>query len=97
LPVVIEQDTVGRALQIVELPGSDGPQKCRHDYDHQYHRHRNQDIENIHRCGSYSISSRVRPRRRLLATTRRELADIPIAAIQGATKPAAAVGMARRL
>lgn len=48
LLVVIEQDAMGGALQIVELAGADCPEKCRHDDRDEQHRQWNQKIKNIH-------------------------------------------------
>ena len=95
--VIVQQDTVGGPLQIVELAGSNSPEECGYDQCHQHDRHRNQQVEDVHPAASRAQSFTPRPRRRLLATTSRELADMPMAAIHGATKPAAAAGMASRL
>ena len=42
LLVVIEQDAMGGTVEIIELAGADGPEKCRHDNGYQHHRQRDQ-------------------------------------------------------
>ena len=51
IPLVIEQDAVGGALQVVELAGADRPQKCHHDDGNQDQRQRDQQVENLHASG----------------------------------------------
>ena len=88
---VIHQDAVTGTVQILVLPGLQRPpEQCSDDED-QHQRQGDQKIKNVH-SGHYP-----RCRRNALSTTSRELADMPIPAIQGVTQPAMASGMARKL
>lgn len=87
-PVVIHQDTVTLPLKVFVLAAADRPEECADNYNDQNQGNGDQIIDNLH---GYFTS------RAEFKTTASELNDIPSAAIQGATSPVAAAGMASRL
>lgn len=88
--VIVEQDPIGRPVQILELPGPQGPQES-----DQPKRTENQGDWNQHQ----QIAHQILPRESLsaLVMTTTEEVDMEIAAIKGVTIPAMASGMVNRL
>lgn len=86
--IFLHQYPVAFLVQIVILPGLDGPEQNPGDDHHENYRQRNEKEDDFH----YILPSLPE-----LMTTAMELRDIPTAAIQGATRPIAAAGKARTL
>ena len=96
--VIVEEDLEPGSLEIVELARSQREPEYRADQEDEDDRERDEEIENFHRV--YPARRLAAPRllrRSALSTTASELPDIPIPAIQGVTRPAAAAGTAARL
>ena len=91
--VVVEQNLEPGPFEVVELARSQREPEHRPDQKDEDDRERDEEIEDIHRVYS---APRLRSRS-ALSTTASELPDIPMPAIQGVTKPAAAAGTAARL
>jgi len=87
--VVVCDDPMRRALEIVELPALHAPNECSAERERQDDGERNQQEENVH-CG-YLMSLSALP------TTSSDDSDIPRAATSGDTRPAAARGIATAL
>ncbi len=49
--VVIEQNAVGRSIQIVKLTGLQGPEEAQQPQESQSHRQRNEKDQRVHRSG----------------------------------------------
>jgi hypothetical protein len=49
--VIIEQDAVGRSIQIVKLTGLQGPEESQQAQESQPHRQRNEKDQRVHRFG----------------------------------------------
>src|SRR5688572_3275607 len=88
--IVVEQDAVGCAIEILELARAQGPQESGKPERAQGQRRGNEIEQDGHR-------SVLRPSRSALAITSTEELDIATAAISGVRKPAAASGTASRL
>jgi hypothetical protein len=96
--VIVEQDLEPGPLEIVELARSQREPEYRADQEDEDDRERDEEVEDFHRV--YPARRLDAPRllsRSALSTTASELPDIPIPAIQGVTRPAAAAGTAARL
>ena len=91
--VVVEQNLEPGRFEVVELARSQREPEPGPDQKDEDDRERDEEIEDIHRVYP---APRLRSRS-ALSTTASELPDIPIPAIQGVTKPAAAAGTAARL
>src|SRR5690554_7797308 len=92
---------MGRPVQVVILAILDGPGEQEHAQGHQKQHQGDQEHDIMHdnllAWGLRQVFQAFRLRRRALSTTMSELADMPIAASQGATSPAAARGSAQTL
>ena len=55
-PVVVGEDAVRRAIEIVELTIVRSPPEARADQQHQYHRQRNEQEQDVHRS-TYVIAA----------------------------------------
>ena len=80
---------MGRAVKIIELTGTQRPQKLTEAGQTERERYRDQKDQPVHRAAL--------PRRSELAITTSELSDIESAAIIGVTNPAMAKGTASTL
>jgi hypothetical protein len=49
--LIIEQDAVGRPVQIVKLTGLQGPEEAQQPQESQSHRQRNEKDQRVHRSG----------------------------------------------
>lgn len=84
--LVVDQDTVRRAFEVVELPVAHGPEEHREAPKTQRERNGNEETETSH---PVTLAKRSE-----FATTTSELSDIASAAINGVTIPASASGTA---
>lgn len=91
--VVILQNAISGALQIVELPGPERPQEPGKADEAEEQRDGNEPGKSTHGA-SLMVMAR---NRTAFAVTRIEEVDIATAAIRGVTKPAAAIGTKIRL
>lgn len=108
-PVIIHRDTPGWRLQVVELPVAHCPEEGGDRGDQQHEAEGNQQVEAVHAAtpsvlvpGAASAAAAAgaagsRPSRSALKVTSSELADMPIAATHGASRPSAASGTAMAL
>ena len=87
--VLVQQDAVRRAVEVLELVRPQGPEKRREAAGAQQQRDGNEDRQPVHAAADRS--------RMELATTMIEEQDMAMAAIIGVTKPASASGMAKQL
>ncbi len=85
---VVEENAMGRPIEIVVLPGLERPQKCSKAEKAEEQGCRDQVDENIQR------SALLKFRRSALPVTASDDDDIATAAIKGVIKPAIANGMA---
>ena len=104
--VIIKNDVPGRAVQVIELAATAGPDECPDRAGKQQERDWNKNVQHVHdavfllrnsgiACSSLLFPRRARPA--AFSTTMSELRDIPIAAIHGASMPETASGNAARL
>lgn len=91
--VVIHQDAVSGAFQVLELAMPQGPPEEDPNYEYEYYRERNKQIQNVH-CVPYLRYLRRDWSLSALSTTSSELADMPIPASHGVTQPTMANGIA---
>ena len=94
--VVVGEDPHRGGVEVVELTRTDRPHEDPGDRDGDDDRDRDEQREDVHR-DQLPAAPGMRPRRSALPATARELRDMPIAAAQGGTAPAAASGSATRL
>lgn len=109
--IVIEEDHRPAGFQIVELPMTNGPEERSDGEAKKTERQWDEHEDDVHEADASPIRAH-RPhaegisdaagrgrrlRRTALSTTTRELSDMPIAASQGVTQPAAASGSTTRL
>ncbi len=87
--LIVDQDAVGRTIEIFELPVAHSPEKHRQTEYTEAKSNGDKEEKPGHRVDLASRSE--------LATTTSELSDIAIAAIRGVTSPARASGTARTL
>lgn len=97
-PVVVHEDPVSRALEIVKLAAAyRPPQQPEHAAD-QGNAERDEDVETLDDTLQPCCSARLqRLKRNALPTTSSELPAIPSPASQGLTRPTAASGIATAL
>ena len=99
--VLVHENAMRRAFQIVELAGFGRPDKTGNHGRDEQDGDGDEEIEDFHiyECAATGcfVSDTRSLRRKAFATTMSELADMPSAAIHGATQPAAANGRAIRL
>lgn len=91
--LVVEQNALRRAVEIVELAGSHAPQKGEKAQSPQAKRDRDEEQQD----GQDIFSLRTRPARNALRTTMIDELDMATAAISGVTKPMIASGTAAKL
>lgn len=89
LVLIIEQDALGRAVEVFELIAPHRPEEGDKAEPAEAERNRDQDRERRHRAARASRSE--------LPTTTSELIDMASAATSGVTNPATASGTATRL
>ena len=94
--VVIREDSHRRRVEIVELARADRPHEDPGHRDDRDDGDPDEEWKDLHR-GQCPCASGERPRRSAFPATTSELRDMPIAAAQGGTAPAAARGSATRL
>ena len=106
--IIIKQYLQSGRFQIVKLPTAHSPEIGPTRQYHQHQTERNQQIQNVHAAmrpsasfrtgtsGRCSLGSGLETRnsRMALSTTSSELTDMPMAAIQGCSRPATASGTA---
>jgi hypothetical protein len=88
--VVVRQEVLRRALQVVELAALQGAPEHPAGQENEGDRDRDEEVEAFHGCSLCSG-------RRALSSTMRELAPMPSAASQGPIQPSAASGSAAAL
>ena len=107
--VFVEKNSPSWRVEIIKLTGTRGPEKCRNGRNQQHESERNEYEYDGHPLafaileqhaavlGFSGRTWRMRLSRHAFVVTISELADIPIAAIHGASMPVAASGNAIRL
>lgn len=91
--LIIEQDALGRPVEIVELAGAHAPQEGEKPQSAEAQCDGNEEQKN----GHDALLPFTRPARRALSTTTIDELDMARAAISGVTRPRMASGTAARL
>ena len=88
--IIIHEDAIRGTFQILHLAALQRPPEDRANHKDQQDGDRNQEIETFHASSANGYFCN----RKAFMTTSRELADMPMPAIQGVTQPAMARGIA---
>ena len=93
--VVVVEDPVRGTVEIVELPAVHAPPERSADHEREHGGQRDEQVQDVH--ARQEGRAGAPPMRSALRTTNKELAAMPMPAIQGVSRPAMARGSATAL